>query len=159
LSQADPTTFFTNSTLTHSWRCFHRKEARLLAEETLDELLNKYYTGGFPEAEAVQELVQIHGRGSDKAIRALVLHLHEYTQTLPDPAGWFERQLGMVSAADPGLWKDWLNEAIFGWRERWLPRLAQLPQENMVSRGCAQAVSAWFSAGPAPSNFGMSTSR
>ncbi len=117
------------------------EEARLLAEETLDALLARYYAGGFPEAEAVQELVQIHGRGSDKAIRALVMHLHGYTQTLPDPVGWFKGQLEMFSAAKPRLWKDWLEEAIYGWHERWLPRLAQLPPENVVSRGCVQALS------------------
>ena len=40
-------------------------------------------------AEAVQQLIQIQGGGWDKPIRALVLRLHHYAQTLPTRrAGW-----------------------------------------------------------------------
>src|SRR5438552_19177833 len=60
------------------------EEASLLAQETLEKLLEKHYAGGTRAADAVQQLVQIQGRGSDKPIRALVLRLHHYTQTRPD---------------------------------------------------------------------------
>src|SRR5436190_18857048 len=69
------------------------EEARLLAEETLEALLQKHYAGRTAEAEAVQRLIQTQGRGWDQPIRALVLRLHHYTQTLPAPGAWFREQL------------------------------------------------------------------
>src|SRR5207244_13636534 len=68
------------------------EEARLLAEETLTSVLEGHYAARTPAAEAVQQLIQAQGTGSDQAIRAMVLRLHHYTQTLPDPAGWFQKQ-------------------------------------------------------------------
>src|SRR5436309_11081036 len=50
-----------------------QEEARLLAEETLEALLQKYYAGQAKMAEAVQELIQVQGRGSDRPIRKLLL--------------------------------------------------------------------------------------
>src|SRR5437870_13792750 len=49
------------------------EEAVLLAEETLNKLFEKHYAANTKAAEAVQQLVQIQGRGNEKAIRALVL--------------------------------------------------------------------------------------
>src|SRR5207244_2925152 len=61
------------------------EEARLLAEETLDQVLQEHYAGRTQTAAAVQQLIQIHGGGRDQLIRSLVLRLHHYTQTRPDP--------------------------------------------------------------------------
>src|SRR6202040_3868378 len=55
-------------------------EARLLAGETLDDLLQGHYAGKDPRDRAVQELIQTHDRGWDKPIRALILRLHHYAQ-------------------------------------------------------------------------------
>ena len=45
-------------------------EARLLAEETLDAVLQAHYAGRGELAEAVQLLIQTQGRGWDKPVRA-----------------------------------------------------------------------------------------
>src|SRR5207249_6173011 len=74
------------------------EEARLLAEETLTGVLEGHYAARTPAAEAVQQLIQVHGSGSDQPVRALVLRLHHYTQTLPDPAGWFQDQIAKFAA-------------------------------------------------------------
>ena len=42
-----------------------QEEARLLAEETLETLLQKHYAGSGRDAETVQRLIQVQGRGSD----------------------------------------------------------------------------------------------
>ena len=49
------------------------EEARLLAEETLEKVMQKHYAGRGEEAAAVQRLIQAQGRGWDKPIRGLVL--------------------------------------------------------------------------------------
>src|SRR5262249_6811263 len=68
------------------------EEARLLAEETLETLLERHYEGRDSYAEAVQQLIQDQAGGSDKPIRSLVLRLHQYIQALPNPDAWLRQQ-------------------------------------------------------------------
>src|SRR5207245_2411391 len=77
------------------------EEARLLAEETLTEVLEGHYSGRATGDEMVQQLIQAQGAGSDQAIRALVLRLHHYTQTLPDPANWYAEQAALFASEKP----------------------------------------------------------
>ena len=101
-------------------------EARLLADETLDEELKKHYAGQDELAEAVQKLIQIYGGGRDQAIRRLVLHLHHYAQTRPDADGWLARQIERFAAPAPDEWRKWLLDGIRAWRDEWLPVLEKL---------------------------------
>ena len=118
------------------------EEARLLAEETLDGLLQQHYAGRGPASEAVQQLVQTRGRGWDKPIRTLVLKIHHYTQTLPDPAGWFRRQATLFAANEPTVWEPWLLQALADWRARWLPVLERRAAENDLAATCAATLTA-----------------
>jgi ATP-dependent helicase/nuclease subunit A len=113
------------------------EEARLLAEETLDTLLQRHYAGETPGAGAVQELIQVQGGGSDKHIRALVLRLHHYTQTLPDPQGWFASQLQTFSDPEPRAWRDLLADALTAWRTRWPAVLRRDHPGNELASRCA----------------------
>lgn len=99
------------------------EEACLLAEETLDSLLRREYAGRDAGATAVQSLIQTQGRGWDKPIRNLVLKLHRYSQTLPNPAAWLKGQLTQFSGSAAETWQPWLLTALAEWRERWLPPL------------------------------------
>src|SRR4051812_21776996 len=99
------------------------EEARLLADETLDDILRAHYAGDTEFAPAVQQLIQSHGRGWDKPVRALIMRLHQYTQTLRDPEGWFDSQLEMFQSPEPAKWQAWLIAGVGDWRDRWLPVL------------------------------------
>ena len=112
------------------------EEGRLLAQETLDKLLQPHYEGGDAFAASVQRLIQIYGRGADEAIRALVLKLHDYTQTLPGPELWLRGQLAMFESPDPVLWREWLLAATSDWRGRWLAALSKPSSENKVAEQC-----------------------
>jgi ATP-dependent helicase/nuclease subunit A len=116
------------------------EEARLLAAETLDKLFQRYYSGKDPAAQAVQRLIQVQARGWDKPIRALVLRLHHYEQTLPDPAVWLEEQLGFFATPEPMIWHRWLLDAYVGWPQEWLPALDLLSHSNPVAARCAAAL-------------------
>jgi ATP-dependent helicase/nuclease subunit A len=115
-----------------------KEEARLLAEETLTALLQRHYSGGAPSAEAVQQLIQVQGRGWDRPIRRLVLRLHEYSQTLPNPAGWFGLQAAMFGEKEPKQWRTWLEKGLVDWCERWRPILQSEPAENTTAHLCAE---------------------
>ncbi len=97
------------------------EEARLLADETLERLLQEHYAGRTSSAQAVQQLIQTQGGGWDKPIRALVLRLHHYAQTLPDPAGWLAGQIAGFASPQPDTWQQWLLAALGDSRLRWLP--------------------------------------
>ena len=101
-------------------------EARLLADETLDEELQEHYAGQNELAEAVQKLIQIYGGGRDQAIRRLVLRLHHYAQTRPDADGWLARQIERFASPAPDEWRGWLLDGIRAWRDEWLPVLENL---------------------------------
>ncbi len=113
------------------------EEARLLAEEIMDGILLGNYTGETESAEAVRQLIQAHGRGWDQPVRALVLRLHHYTQTLRDPEAWFTSQLAMFESPAPGRWQAWLLDGLRNWRDEWLPRLDAEEAENKLAVQCA----------------------
>jgi ATP-dependent helicase/nuclease subunit A len=98
-------------------------QARLLADETLEEELQAHYSGPDDLAVAVQKLIQIYGGSRDQAIRRLVLRLHNYAQTRPDASGWLSRQVERFADPVPGEWRNWLLDALQRWREEWLPDL------------------------------------
>jgi len=105
-------------------------EARLLANETLEEELQTHYAGENELAEAVQRLIQFYGGGRDEKIRALVMRLHHYAQTRPDAEGWLTRQLENFTQPEPDEWRMWLLGAIRDWRDEWLPALENLRAGN-----------------------------
>jgi len=113
------------------------EEARLLADETLDGLLQKHYAGHGPAAEAVQQLIQAQTQGRDRPIRGLILRVHHYTQTRPDAAGWLRHQLTLLASPQPLAWPGWLSEALADWHQRWLPFLAGRANLNELAARCA----------------------
>ncbi len=106
------------------------EQSALLERETLHELLQEAYAGALPDAEAVQQLVLDQGRGWDEPVRDLVLRLHHYTQTLRDPAGWFQRQLSLFEQPVPAHWEHWLRTGFLEWANLWLPLLRVHASEN-----------------------------
>ena len=113
-------------------------EARLLADETLEEEMQIHYAGENELGEAVQKLVQIYGDGRDEKIRSLVLRLHHYTQTRPDAGGWLTRQLDKFASPGPDEWRAWLIDGIQAWRDEWLPVLKNLRAGNCKAAECLE---------------------
>jgi ATP-dependent helicase/nuclease subunit A len=116
------------------------EESRMLAEETLDAILERHYAGRDARSEAVQRLIQIQGQGWDAPIKALVLRLHNYSQSLPDPRGWFERQSAIFGSPIPTAWRRWLEDGSVQWRARWLPELLASAPLNEVAAECLAAL-------------------
>lgn len=116
------------------------EQARVLADETLDGLLEPHYAGRDEPALAVQRLIQVQGRGGDKPIRNWVLRLHQHAQTLPDPAGWLTAQLALLSQPEPSAWRTWLQQAMAEFAVSWLPKLEAVAGSNQVAASCAAAL-------------------
>jgi len=116
------------------------EEASLLAQETLDELLQKHYTERNQKSAAVRALIQSQGRRGDEIVRGLILRLHHYTQARADPEGWFQKQITSFSADAPTQWREWLSRGMIEWRERWQPLLEREAIGNDVAARCARAL-------------------
>jgi ATP-dependent helicase/nuclease subunit A len=116
------------------------EQAHVLMEETLDELLGPHFAGDDAFAAAVQELITAQSGSDERPIRELLVKLHNYTQTLPDPAKWFEEQLGQLAREEPACWRRWLVEGVIEWRNLWVPLLRAQPEDNTVARRCAKVL-------------------
>jgi ATP-dependent helicase/nuclease subunit A len=116
------------------------ERAQLLARQALDSVLQQNYSRDTAQARAVQETIQSLGGDSDLAVRALVLRLHHYAQTLPDPAAWFETQAARFEQSPPGPWPDWLMAELESCRHLWLAVLRAQPAENPCAPPCAAAL-------------------
>jgi ATP-dependent helicase/nuclease subunit A len=124
-------------------------QAEVLAAETVDQLLQARYAGDTPRDEAVQQLILTRGGGRDEAVRRLVRRVHEYTQTLPDPEGWFRSQLAQLDLPQPLAWREWLATRLAGWRADWLETLSEIQAENPNAQHCRAALETLVSpAGP-----------
>jgi ATP-dependent helicase/nuclease subunit A len=113
-------------------------QARLLADETLEEQFNSHYENEDEFSLAAQGLIKIYGNGRDEKIRALVLRLHHYSQTRPDAEKWLARQIGFFSAAEPIEWRGWFSAAVSNWRDEWLPALENLRAKNPKAAECLE---------------------
>jgi ATP-dependent helicase/nuclease subunit A len=116
------------------------ERAQLLARQALDSVLQQNYSRETAQARAIQETIQSLGGDSDLAARALVLRLHHYAQTLPDPDGWFEAQAAQFQQSPPGPWGGWLLAELGSCRHSWLPVLRAQPAENPCAQQCAAAL-------------------
>ncbi len=116
------------------------ERAQLLARQALDSVLQQNYSRQTAPAAAIQETIQSFGGDSDFAVRAIVLRLYHYAQTLPDPAAWFEAQSAQFQQPPPGPWLDWLMAELQNCRRSWLPVLRAQPAENTCARQSAGAL-------------------
>jgi ATP-dependent helicase/nuclease subunit A len=93
--------------------------ARLLMDEALDDLLEHAL-----ERPSVRELAET--QGGEYWLRRLLLRLHDYTQTLADPQGWFDAQLNASSRQ----WEQWLLDGFEEFKGYWIPVLQQQSLKN-----------------------------
>lgn len=117
------------------------RQTQPLIQETLDAIFAEHYAGTHPESETVQALIRDHARGSEGRIRALILQLHRYTQTLPEPARWLAQQCELFSQDDPTHWRAWLLEGFNEWQALWQPALNDVAQQAPNVAACVRALS------------------
>ena len=77
------------------------EEADLLREEVLDELFLSLYASSEPEALAFQAIVDDYGAGEDRKIGQVVLQVHDFISTIPDPQGWLEASMRRLQPGAP----------------------------------------------------------
>ncbi|MBI5384238.1 MAG: helicase-exonuclease AddAB subunit AddA [Verrucomicrobia bacterium] len=116
-----------------------------LIQETFTALFARHYAAKTPAAEAVRQLIRREGRGSEERIRALVLRVHRYTQTLPSPAKWFERQLALFAEEEPRQWREWFAEGFQVWSESWRAVLQPMASQAENLERCVRALERTFS--------------
>lgn len=112
-------------------------QAQVLFLRTIEELLVEHYAGQHPFSGALKEFIRSHLGGWSKPLVEFVGKLHEFTQTRPDPDGWFDRQLALITDAEPALWRAWFEKEIKQWGLTWAQWLQRQPAENNNAHVCA----------------------
>ena len=110
------------------------QQTRPLQREALDELLERHYAGKGAESLAVQALIRASGRGMDKRVRKLILKVHAYAQSLPDPVGWLGEQQARVEMHEPDEWRELFVQAVVAWRDEWEAGVAMVAGETTALR-------------------------
>ncbi len=77
-------------------------EADLLRRETLDGLFVELYGGDSELARAFQGLVDDYGAGNDYTVSEIVLRVHDFIGSVPDPEGWLKDATRRLDADQPG---------------------------------------------------------
>ncbi len=105
-------------------------QTRPLVRESLDTVLARHGVPDDPLYPAVRELIRSGGQGSDAGLRPLLVRLHRYGQTLPDPERWLAAQVRAFEQPTPTGWREGFFAGVQEWRAEWMPELelaAQVP--------------------------------
>src|SRR5262245_33151688 len=68
-------------------------QAKVYLRHTLETLLREHYEGVHELSPELKTLIRTHHAGWDRPVRDFVEDLHEFTQTRPNPEGWFTRTI------------------------------------------------------------------
>jgi len=77
-------------------------EADLIRHETLESLFGDLYerSGEDETAAGFRRLVDVYGMGRDQRIARMVLDLHAFAQSLPDPSAWLQESCRRITLGD-----------------------------------------------------------
>jgi ATP-dependent helicase/nuclease subunit A len=112
-----------------------------LIHKTLDAVLARCYERQVPGADAALALIRDYGGGSEEKIRGLILKLHRYTQTLPNPAGWMAREGARLATSEPPGWEALFIAAFQEWRREWLDEVRAYSEAPNVAASVAALTS------------------
>lgn len=115
-------------------------QTKPLLRAVLDELFLTHYASDAPASAAVRELIRTYGRGSDEAIRTLVVQLHQHAQTLAAPEAWFTAQLDLFGTSTPTAWREQLVAAVRDWAELWRDTIAAAAELSTNLAACQRAL-------------------
>ena len=113
-------------------------QAALLAREELDLLLEEVYSGNHAFSEGILTMARDYRRAGPEIIRSIILQIHRYVQSLPDPYGWLTEQVTSWQQKYPTHWESWLIEEFNVWRQAWLSSLQG--HDCVVLQLCCQAL-------------------
>lgn len=93
--------YFYRLDLDPMFRILDSEEAILLREEVMDQVFEKAYTDAAEGHSAFFRLLDAYGgRQGDVDVRRVILSLHAYIASLPDPEAWLERTLEMYRISE-----------------------------------------------------------
>jgi ATP-dependent helicase/nuclease subunit A len=118
------------------------EQAAMFMQMTMDRVMERHFEGATKDAQRIYELIEAYAAGDEEKIRALVLRLHKYTQTLAKPAAWLSEQLAALQREQPTLWREWLNAALIDWCDDWTPTLERLTKNSFANQFLARVKAA-----------------
>lgn len=111
-------------------------QTRILGRAARDRVFSRHYasiTEG--ETSAMRRFLERFASDHDDAVGDLVLRIHDFARTLPDPEGWLAWQRAAYDSATPTLWESWIGSGIREWASGWLDHA-----ESVVHRDAGNPV-------------------
>ena len=96
------------------------QQTRPLIEEVLAEIFERAYADTTIRGEAIRDLIQRYGHGTDDNIRNFIKSLHVFTQTLAQPKQWLATAQAFYAGEGPLKWQELLVPAGLEWSRDWL---------------------------------------
>ena len=121
---------------------FREEQAALFMQMAMDRLLQRHFEAATKDAQRIHELIEAYAAGDEEKIRALVLRLHRYTQTLAQPAAWLSDQTAGLQHEQPTRWRNWLDKALVDWCDRWAPALERVAKNSFANQFLARVKAA-----------------
>lgn len=73
-----------------AFRVLDEHEAQLLRLESLDGAMESLYETMHPDGSFARLVTAYGGADGDEALQRFILNMHDYSRSLPDPAGWLK---------------------------------------------------------------------
>ncbi len=111
-----------------------------LRRAALDAVLERFYAGADATAQAVREMIRLLGRGREAVVRRLVLRIHDYARSLPDPEAWLDEQRRRFEQSHPAELRELWLQAVASWRDEWLAESEHWPSDLPALGTCREAL-------------------
>lgn len=120
-----------------AFRLLDEHEAQLLRQEALEEALENMYETMRPGDPFARLVTAYGGAGSDDELQRFLLNMHDYSRSLPDPAGWLRSSVAPYAELDTSTFdaSPWAAEL----QQHVLIRLARA--ERLLRQALAAAMS------------------
>ncbi len=109
------------------------RQTQPLVEQSLDAVVNPQFEAHTDQAEALRGLLTRTAGDATAQLRELVLKLHRYAQSLPDPERWIAEQLSGFADPQPERWRRGFVQEFSRWYPGWLARLDSFRSNKTVA--------------------------
>jgi ATP-dependent helicase/nuclease subunit A len=110
---------------------------QILGREVMQEVLGRYFAqASAAESGMVRRFLSRFAADQENAVRDLILRIHDFARTLPDPARWLAWQKAAYSEASPTCWETWMAGGLGQWAAGWLDHVEAVTRrdpENVVA--------------------------
>lgn len=117
-------------------------QATVLGNEVLAGILRGHYQGDAPRADLVRPFLERHARDGDLAVKELILRVHDYLRSLPEPQGWLQTQRERYAVDSASWWRESLGPGLIAWARAWCDTVARRHADDAENFAATESLAA-----------------